>query len=340
MPGVGSAPLRIAVVGAGNMGANHARVLSAMKGVELVGIVDPDRGKAKTLAHRHDCTAYGDPSELIGICEAVTIASSSTSHADVGTFLLGQGLPCMVEKPLATTEADCAALIAAAAAKGVPLAVGHIERFNPAVTKLKELLAEQTVYAIDGRRLNPGSARILDTDVVIDLMVHDIDTVLYAMGRSPSDIVARGIARRKAGVADHVTALLGFDGAGRGPAQAALTASRITQNKVRELQIVCDLGMITIDYITQELHIMRSEGYDRGPGEWPVQGSSALGLAVEKVFIRHAEPLAVELGAFVGWVRRGAPDPDLPPPVTAPEALAALRVVWDIQSQLAARFGH
>ncbi len=321
----GRAPLRVAVIGAGAMGANHARVINQLKGVELAAIVDASADRGRALAETYGCTYAPSIDGLIGTVDAATVATSSTAHAAVAVPLLAAGIPCLVEKPLAMDEAECQAIIAAAAKGGV--AVGHVERFNPAIAKTAEILRGQTIHAIDGRRLNPGSARILDTDVVVDLMVHDIDVALHLMGGAPTGIVARGIALGKQGVADHATALMSFPGG----AVTSLTASRITQNKVRELQILCDPGMVTVNYITQELHITRSRGYDRGPGEWPTAPTSALDLVIEKIFIRQSEPLAMELGTFFNAVRDGRMDAG----VSAADALEALRAAWAIQADLA-----
>src|SRR6185437_17078405 len=128
----------------------------------------------------------------------------------IGVALLADGIPCLIEKPLAIDETQCRALIAAADRAAVPLAVGHVELFNPAVEVAADLVAGERILALEARRLNPGSARIQDTDVVIDLMVHDIDTVRLLTGAEPSEIAAQGIAVAQAGLADHATALLSF----------------------------------------------------------------------------------------------------------------------------------
>ena len=315
--------LSVAVVGAGRMGANHARILAAAQGVELYAIVDHNAHKAARLAAQHGCAAFDDPAQLVGQIDAATIATPSTLHAEVGRFLLANGIACLIEKPLALTEPDCISLIEASQKHGVPLGVGHVERFNPAVMRAIEFLDGAKIHSIEARRLNPGSARILDNDVVGDLMVHDLDIVLHLMGRMPTGYSARGIALRKPGVPDHVTALLSFGD----EAVSSLIASRVTHIKIRDLQILTDTGLVTVDFVGQQALFMRSGEQDRRP----VAGApTPASIAVEQLAVRQAEPLALELSAFLDAVRTGRLDAG----VSGEDALAALRAVWAIQKEL------
>jgi predicted dehydrogenase len=317
--------LRVAVVGAGRMGGNHARILAGAQGVELVAIVDQNANKAARIATQHGCASFDDPALLVGKVDAVTIATPSPLHASVGDFLLGNGIACLIEKPLALTEEDCLRLIATSEAKQAPLAVGHIERFNPAVARAAEFLADQKILAIETRRLNPGSARIQDNDVVSDLMVHDLDIVLHLMGRAPTSFAARGLWRRTEGLHDHVTALLSF-----GPnCHATLIASRVTHIKVRDIQVLTEAGLVTVDFVAQQATFMRSHEVERRS----VAGMpTPAAIEVEPLPVRQAEPLAVELSTFLDAVRAGRMDAGVP----GRDALAALRAVWAIQKELAA----
>lgn len=325
------AALRVALVGAGVMGGNHARVLSRLPGVILAGIVDADPAKAQTLAAAHGCPALNGIEDIPGRADAVVVASASTTHATIGAYLLRAGLPCLIEKPLAMTESESLALIAAAERAGVPLAVGHIERFNPAVVKAAEILADQRIHAFDVRRFNPGSARILDTDVVIDLMIHDLDSVLFLAGRAPDRIAAQGVALGKPGVADHATAVLGWGG--QAPMVATVAASRITHQRVREAQILCDAGLVLVNYLTQEVFIARGAAASARPvGQWPLVAGTGLDLSMDKLFVRQGEALAAELTAFTQAVAAGRMEAG----VSATEALTALQVVWAVQAGIAA----
>src|SRR5213076_2407060 len=160
---------------------------------------------------RHGCMALTDVAELVGLVDAASVAVSSSRHAEVGCLLLEAGVPCLIEKPLATNEADGLALIQAAEERGLPLLVGHIERFNPAVDQLREILRDDhDVLAVDARRMSAVSSRITDVDVVADLMVHDLDIVLDLLGAAPVDVVARGAASDGGSGENYVIAVLTF----------------------------------------------------------------------------------------------------------------------------------
>jgi predicted dehydrogenase len=316
--------VRVAVVGVGEMGANHARVYSQLKGAELVAVVDADLGRAREVAALHGCRAWASIDELEDV-DGASIAVPSSMHAEVGTALLGRGVHCIVEKPLATSEAEAVALLDAAAASEARLLVGHIERFNPAVDQLRRVLGDDhEILAVDARRMSAVSSRITDVDVVIDLMIHDIEIVLDLMGEAVVDITARGVHRAGARGEDFVTALLTFESG----ALASFTASRVTQNQVRELQVTTGQRFFTIDYPAQELLIYRQGRIGSLGGESPNDGRYVLDVGTERVFVRRTEPLAVELAHFLDVVQGAAPI------VSGERALAALRVAWAIQEQV------
>lgn len=309
-----SAPLRVGLIGAGRMGGHHARQLRTLETARLVGIHDTHPERAQALATQHGCAPFASIDDVLASCDAAVVATSSTTHVAVGRRLLDAGIACLIEKPLATTEADCLDLIAAAARSRVVLAVGHVERFNPATVALLETIRGWTVRAIETHRVNPDSARIADTSVVSDLMVHDLDIVLHIMGQVPTDNVGRGIVRNAATGADHATALLSFgDGA-----LAACTASRITAHRARELVVMSDRGTVTVDYLTRSVALLE-------PG-----ATQATAVAVGQ-----ADALATELGGFVESVRAGGSREGRH--VSGAEALAALRVAWAIERQITLR---
>jgi len=306
------------------MGSNHLRIYAGLKGVELVGVVDADRARAQQAAARHDCGAFASAQEMASEIDAASIAVPSTLHADVAGPLLEQGVHCLVEKPLATTEGDCEALIRASEASGAVLLVGHVERFNPVVRQLGEILQGSAVHAVDVRRMSALSARITDVDVVEDLMIHDIDVVLSLLGTDVTDVFAQGV--RSAGGAghDYVTATLLF-AAG---SMATLTASRITHNKIRELNVTAELGYITASYLTQELLIHSQSRTSSATGAGG--GNYVLDLSIERVLIRPEEPLDVEIRHFIDAVENATA-----PRVSGQDALDAMRFVWEIQRLLA-----
>ena len=153
------------------MGSHHCRIFSATDGVELVAVIDQNANRAARLAALHGCAAGHDPRSLAGRVDAVSIAAPSALHGEIGSMMLELGIACQIEKPLALTESDCLKLINLAEQRNLALAVGHVERFNPAVVAAVDYLRGQEILSIETRRLNPGSARIVDNDVVSDLMV-------------------------------------------------------------------------------------------------------------------------------------------------------------------------
>ena len=318
-------PVRVGVVGAGQMGANHLRIYGGVKGVELVGVVDADPARAQLASARHGCRVFASAQEMAAEIDAASIAVPSSLHAEIAGPLLEQGVHCLVEKPLATTEADCQALIAAAASSGAVLLVGHVERFNPVVRQLGEILQDSAVHAIDVRRMSALSGRITDVDVVADLMVHDIDVVLSLLGHDVTEVFAQGVSRGDGAGHGYVTATLLF---AKG-SMATLTASRITHNKIRELNVTADLGFITASYLTQEL-LIHSQARTSASARDGAEAKYVLDLAIERVLIRPGEPLDIEIRHFIDAVVSGTP-----PLVSGDDALNAMRFVWQIQRLLA-----
>jgi predicted dehydrogenase len=317
------APLRLGIVGVGSMGRNHARILAGLRGVTLVGVVDSNPEQAETIARLYGCAVFAHIEDLIGKVDAVTIAAPSIHHAEIGRFMLANGIHCMVEKPLATTEADCRSLIEAGERNGLTVMVGHIERFNPAVLQLREILdGGVEIYAIEARRMSRVSQRITDVTVVMDLMIHDIDIVLELVGRQPiRSTMAQGVATPSITSLDHATALIGFQSG----TTAVLTASRITENTVRELTLATDIGFIVLGYRGQELQIFRQQK----DAEITPRGNYRLDVSVERVQVRSSEPLLNELSHFVDVIRSGAK-----PRVDGYQALEAMRVAWDVEESI------
>lgn len=317
--------MRVAVVGVGTMGSNHARVYSQLKGADLVAVHDSDPSRARVVAERFGCAVVASLDDLVGVVDAATVATTSEHHAAAACPLLAAGIHCLVEKPLAPTEAEAVAIIDAARSGSAALAVGHIERFNPAVAQLGEILAvDHELLAVDARRMSAVSGRVTDVDVVTDLMVHDIDIILDLVDSPVVDVVARGVHRGGATDDDYVTALLTFASG----TLATLTASRVTQNQVRHLQVTTDSRFFTVDYPQQELLIYRQGRIGGIDPDMPDTSRYTLDVGTERVFVRRIEPLAAELAHFLDVARGTAPR------VSGAQALAAMRVVWAIRDEL------
>ena len=313
--------LSFAVVGIGEMGQNHARCLAAMKGVDLVAVVDPDDGRRNAAAATFGCEAHALIKELPEI-DAAVIAAPTALHPDLGCALLERGVHCLVEKPLAHDRREAQLLVDAADSANVTLQVGHIERFNPAVRQLKEMLEGELVLVANARRMGVSSGRVTDIDVVMDLMVHDLDVVLFLMGGGVGDVVARGIDGPNG--YDHVTALVSF----AGNRLASLTASRITQDQIRQLEITTSDRYFTVDYPNQELLIFRQGRID-GLGGNDAEVRYSLDVDTRRVFVRRSEALVAELEHFVGVIR-GNHECE----VDGRQALSALELVWGVQRSL------
>ena len=251
---------------------------------------------------------------------AAVVAVPTALHAEVGRALMERGVHCLVEKPLALDRAQAQILIEAADSANVVLQVGHIERFNPAVRQLEVCLEGEQVLVANARRMSGLSARVGDIDVVMDLMVHDLDVILYLMGNQVKDTIAIGVDGTNG--FDHVTALVSFEGG----SMASLTASRITQNQIRKLEVTTKEDFYSVDYSNQELLIFRQGRVDN---DGMAEGRYVLDVDTRRVFVRRTEPLVSELEHFIGVIRG-----DRENEVDGRQGLNALNLVWDIQEKL------
>src|SRR5215468_3958287 len=177
--------LRIAVIGVGHLGRHHARILASLPDVELVAVVDTNRARAEEIAAAHRTQALFDARDLERQVDAVTIAVPTEIHRDIARLFLESGVAALVEKPLARTVAEADEIVAVASRRGTVLAVGHTERFNPAVAAARPLLADPRF--IEVHRLGTFPERSLDIDVVFDLMIHDLDVVLSLVNADVED---------------------------------------------------------------------------------------------------------------------------------------------------------
>jgi predicted dehydrogenase len=274
--------LRIAVVGVGHLGRHHARILASLDGVELIAVVDTNRARAEEIAAAHGTRAVFDARDLIGQVDAVTIAVPTELHRDVARPFLDAGVAALVEKPLARSLAEADDLIAAAARQGAVLAVGHTERFNPAVEAARPLVTDPRF--IEVHRLGTFPERSLDIDVVFDLMIHDLDVVLSLVDADVESIDAVGVPVLT-GRVDIANARLRFTNG----CIANLTASRISRDRVRKIRFFQPSAYVSIDYAAQKVEAYR------------LVKSSAATPSIEggDVAVATEEPLKRELADFV-----------------------------------------
>jgi predicted dehydrogenase len=287
-------PLRVAAIGVGHLGRHHARILSTLPGAALVGVVDVKPDRAATIAASFQTTPFTDYHDLLGRVDAVSIAVPTESHLEVAAPFLERGVPVLIEKPLARSLREADELIALAEARGTVLAVGHTERFNPAVAAAARYL--QQPRFVEVHRLGTFPERSLDIDVVFDLMIHDLDIVLALVGGPVASIEAVGVPVLT-GRVDIANARLRFENG----CIANITASRISRDRVRKIRFFQPDAYLSIDYAAQEVEMYRLV---RGDGERP-------GIDGGKLEVAREEPLVRELSDFLDAVRTGR-DPQVP----------------------------
>ncbi len=278
--------LPMAVVGAGQFGRNHCRVIRDSARTELCAVVDADAARAAEAAAQYGCRAFTDIRELEGVAQAAVVAAPTTLHAELGCRLLEAGLDVLVEKPIASDAAGARALTETAARRGRILQVGHLERFNPAVAELERRATLPLFFEV--HRLNVFSPRSLDVDVVLDLMIHDVDIVLALAGADPAEIRAAGISilSRKVDIAN---VRLQFPNG----CVANFTASRVSTERVRKLRLFQPGQYLSLDYGRQDLAVF-SVGADRQIG-------------FEQAAVSKGEPLQLQLEAFLDAVETRKP---------------------------------
>lgn len=247
--------MKVAVIGGGAMGQHHIRIYKEMKDVELVGICDTDRNRAVSLAKANNTTPYFDHNELLKQdLDAVSVVVPTTFHSRVALDVIDSGTHLLVEKPIADTLKNADTMIHAAHDAKVKLMVGHIERFNPAVSKLKDIVDSGMlgkIVSISSRRVGPFNPRIRDVGIIMDLGVHDIDVISYLYGRKINEVYT--IAGKDIhSFEDHASILLRCDTNLSGMVET----NWLTPHKIRNLTAIGLKGVAYLDYIKQtvELH--------------------------------------------------------------------------------------
>ncbi len=305
--------MNIAVVGVGAMGAFHTRICAQLQKANLVGICDVDKKAAEPLIERYGVRFFDDPADMVGKVDAAIIAAPTSKHHAIATQLLSSGIHLLVEKPLAATENEAKELIGLAGEMGLVLQVGHVERFNPAVQELPNVV--QNPLLIQAERLSPQSDRCRDVGVVMDLMIHDLDIVAWLAGSEVRDINAV-VSRVRPEVEDVAVVSMVFESG----LTANLVASRMTQSKVRRLAVTQEDAYIVVDFQKQDLMINRHtfSQYSADEDTRYVQES-----LIEIPYLRtRGEPLFLEVEHFVDCVLTGAR-----PLVSGEDGLRALALV-------------
>ena len=320
-------PLKIAVIGAGAMGGNHLRVLSDMDdpNAELVAVSDPVEDLLHRATIRYHIQGYADYREMIEKHQPniVVIAVPTSLHFEVASFALSHGVNVLLEKPIANTQDEAQQLIDLAVANGVILAIGHVERFNPAVAALKERLnagEAGKIFSLLARRLGPFPPRIRDVGVTLDLSTHDIDVMRYLLEDEVEHVYAETQRQLHQSHEDMLMGMLRFS---RG-AVGTLDTSWLTPTRVRELSVTGERGMFLVNYLTQDLYF--HENASAMPAFEPDQLLSGISEgAMIKLKVVKVEPLRREHLDVIAAVREGRA-----PTVTGQDGLAALRVAQSL----------
>ncbi len=305
-------PLRVAVVGVGHLGAIHARIYAESDQAELVAVIDRDGERAETLARELGCRALSDPAELGDDVQAVSIVVPTVFHADVAVPLLERGIPCLVEKPLAENLESADRILAAAERGGAALAVGHVERFQPGVRKLRDLGLEPRF--IECHRLSSFSFRSMDVGVVHDLMIHDLDLVLHLMDDEVESVDAAGGALLT-DAEDLASVRIVFRRGGR----ANVTASRVSLTPMRRFRLFSGESYVSLDF-QKNYGLMVRKGADWESGREKLRSIDPRELAERPELVTEGlldvselelageeRPLQAELASFLACVRDGRP---------------------------------
>jgi predicted dehydrogenase len=313
------------VIGVGTMGHHHARVYEELPGVTLAGVTDADPTRADAIADRYGTVARSQ-GELLSAVDVVSIAAPTRYHESLVGAAIDHGVHVLVEKPFVTDLVAGRELADRAREADVTLQVGHVERFNPAVRALDDIVSELSLIAVSAQRLGPPVDRDCADSVVRDLMIHDIDVIRAHLDGEITTVSATSPPGR-----DYVSANLAFDDG----VVATLTASRVTQEKIRELAFTADDCRVDVDYANQSVQVHRHSlpEYYQDDGGLRYRHESI----IERPTVENGEPLKAELSAFVEAARdRGEPV------VTPEDALDALELASRIEraAGLAERTTH
>jgi len=300
--------LRAAVIGVGYLGRFHAQKYAALEGVDLIGVVDSDREHAESVAAEVGTQAYSDYRELFGQVDLVSVAVPTSLHHAVALELLNAGIHVLLEKPMAPTVAECEEIIAAAEKTGATLQIGHLERFNPAMLRIKDRIVKPMF--IEAHRISPFKARGADVDVVLDVMIHDIDIILALVKAPIESVEAVGVPVLTSGV-DITNARLRFDSG----CIANITASRISADVMRKIRIFQPDSYISIDCAKNTVECYTLDK-DKQIGH-------------EHFEMNEADALQAEIAAFVECVRSG-----LRPEADGHAGMEAVKVAHLIKGQM------
>jgi predicted dehydrogenase len=298
---------RIGVVGVGSIGKNHARICAELAEAQFSAVLDINRESAETIAAQYGAKVAGSLDEFISLIDAATVAAPTPVHYEIGRTLLVHGKHVLIEKPITETPAQAEDLVRLARERSLILQVGHIERFNPILSALEQLVTRPRF--IESHRLSPYPFRSVEIGVVLDLMIHDLEVILHLVRSPVKSIDAVGVPVLSKGE-DIANARIRFENG----CVANVTASRISPEKMRKIRVFQEGAYLSLDYQAQAGEIYRL-----------VDGQ----ITRESVAMEKEEPLKRELQSFVECARRG-----LQPLVSGSGAAAALQLAIEITEMI------
>lgn len=246
---------QLGVIGLGVMGKHHARVSAHTRGLSLGAVADIDEKTAREIGEKEGVPWFTNYQELFPLVDAVIVASPTAGHFEIGQACLNAGKPLLIEKPLAKTSAEAEQLVALAKEKNLPLAVGLIERFNPAFAELAKLIKKEKIIGIDIKRQSPFPARITDANVIIDMMIHDLDLLLTLLPNYEIESLKASGEKVKTKVLDKVDATVYF----KAGIIAKINADRVFGSKTRKIVVTTDKALYEADLLSKKVYVRTLE---------------------------------------------------------------------------------
>ena len=315
--------IRVGVIGVGRMGERHCRIYSNMRKAVLVGVCDIDKVTGDAVANKYEVPFFEDLEDLLAHVDAVSIATPTQEHFKQAMQSLENDVHVMIEKPITETLAQAQRLSELSEERRLNVLVGHIERFNPAYIELKNVIEDLDPLAINIQRLSPFKGSNVDVDVIQDLMIHDTNLVFDLLGCYPNKVHALGFTAFS-GTIDHAVAQLLYEG---GPI-LTLSVSRVTEQKIRRIDVTCREEFIECDLLNKSLLI-----HHNTMGEYINQGQRGIKYhqesVVERISVPSFEPLFLELEHFVNCITNG-----VQPLVSASDGYEALKLTMQIRDEV------
>lgn len=314
--------MRVGVIGVGVMGERHCRVYSTLRNVNLVGVSDMNAARGQAVARDYDTSYFSDYRALLDKVDAVSLATPTPYHFRLAADAIEQDVHVLVEKPITETVEQAMELVRLSTEKGVILQVGHIERFNPVFAELKNVISERRLIALNVKRLSSFDVSNTDVDVIRDLMIHDLDLITNLLGTNFDSFFAWGRST-STNATDYAVANFSF---ASGPI-ATLFASRVTEQKIRLIEVIAEGAYIEADLLSKSLLIHRRtfpQYIDNHNASKYRQES-----VIERIHVPPVEPLLLELRHFIECIAEKKPCL-----VPGQDGLQALQLAQEVASKV------